>query len=379
MARTSQRENYIVKTLNGMAYGFFASLIIGTILKQVGYAIHWNDLVTWGQMASYLMGPAIGVGIAFVLDAKGLNMIAAVIAGAIGAGTFSISHGNVSVAVGNPISAYLAVILAVEATRLVQDKTPLDILLVPFTSILCAGLITKFIGPYITQLIVWIGNLINQGVNMQPIFMGMIVAVLMGMALTAPISSAAIGIMLGLDGLAAGAALAGCCAQMVGLAIMSMDDNSIGDVIAIGVGTSMLQFKNIVKRPIIWLSPILASLITGVISTAILGIKCTAVGSGMGTAGLVGLLEAIQVMGTSYWLPLIILDIIVPMAICWSMYRAFRKLNYIKSGDMKLTRLSSSSDDFFFSLHLKTDIIRMVRKNEIKTIIKRNELSSITR
>ena len=226
MARSSQKENYIVKTLNGMAYGFFASLIIGTILKQIGYAIHWNDLVTWGQMASYLMGPAIGVGIAFVLDAKGLNMIAAVIAGAIGAGTFSISHGNVAVVVGNPISAYLAVILAVEATRLVQEKTPLDILLVPFTSILCAGLMTKFIGPYITQVIVWIGNLINQGVNMQPIFMGMVVAVLMGMALTAPISSAAIGIMLGLDGLAAGAALAGCCAQMVGLAIMSMDDNS---------------------------------------------------------------------------------------------------------------------------------------------------------
>ena len=339
MARSSQKENYIVKTLNGMAYGFFASLIIGTILKQIGYAIHWNDLVTWGQMASYLMGPAIGVGIAFVLDAKGLNMIAAVIAGAIGAGTFSISHGNVAVVVGNPISAYLAVILAVEATRLVQEKTPLDILLVPFTSILCAGLMTKFIGPYITQVIVWIGNLINQGVNMKPIFMGMVVAVLMGMALTAPISSAAIGIMLGLDGLAAGAALAGCCAQMVGLAIMSMDDNSIGDVIAIGVGTSMLQFKNIVKRPIIWLPPIIASLITGVISSAILGIKCTAVGSGMGTAGLVGILEAVQVMGTSYWLPLIILDIIVPMAICWSMYRAFRKLNYIKSGDMKLTRL----------------------------------------
>ena len=105
------------------------------------------------------------------------------------------------------------------------------------------------------------------------------------------------------------------------------------------VGTSMLQFKNIVKRPIIWLPPIIASLITGVISSAILGIKCTAVGSGMGTAGLVGILEAVQVMGTSYWLPLIILDIIVPMAICWSMYRAFRKLNYIKSGDMKLTRL----------------------------------------
>ncbi|WP_050636009.1 PTS transporter subunit IIC [Candidatus Stoquefichus sp. SB1] len=339
MARASQKENYIVKTLNGMAYGFFASLIIGTILKQIGGAIHWGDLIYWGQLATYLMGPAIGVGIAVVLDAKGLNMIAAVIAGAIGAGTFSISGQNVSVAVGNPVSAYLAVILAIEVTKLIQDKTPLDILLVPLTSILCAGLITKFVGPYISQVIVWIGDLINQGVTMQPLLMGMIVAVLMGMALTAPISSAAIGIMLGLNGLAAGAALAGCCAQMVGLAIMSMDDNQIGDVIAIGIGTSMLQFKNIVKRPIIWLPPIVASLITGILSTAVLGIKCTPVGSGMGTAGLVGLLECIQVMGSSFWLPLIIVDVLVPMAICWSMYRAFRKLNYIKSGDMKLTRL----------------------------------------
>lgn len=339
MARASQKENYIVKTLNGMAYGFFASLIIGTILKQIGQAIHWADLITWGQIASYLMGPAIGVGIAFVLEAKGLNIITAVIAGAIGAGTFSVSQGQVTVTTGNPVSAYLAVILAVEVTRLVQDKTPLDILLIPLTSILCAGLITKFIGPYITQMIVWIGNLINQGVNMQPLFMGMIVAVLMGMALTAPISSAAIGIMLGLNGLAAGAALAGCCAQMVGLAIMSMDDNTIGDVIAIGIGTSMLQFKNIVKRPLIWVPPIVASLVTGLISTALLGLKCTAVGSGMGTAGLVGLFECIQVMGTSYWLPLILVDVMIPIAICWSMYKAFRKLNYIKSGDMKLTRL----------------------------------------
>lgn len=339
MAKAVQKENYVVKTLNGMAYGFFSSLIIGTILKQIGMAIHINDLVVWGQIASYLMGPAIGVGIAYVLEAKGLNLISAVIAGTIGAGTFSLSNGDVSVAVGNPISAYLAVLLAVEATRLVQDKTPLDILIVPFVSVLCAGLITKFIGPYITQIIVWIGNLINQGVKMQPIFMGIVVAVLMGMALTAPISSAAIGIMLGLDGLAAGAALAGCCAQMVGLAIMSMDDNDIGDVIAIGIGTSMLQFKNIVKRPIIWIPPIVASIVSGVISAAILGMKCTAVGSGMGTAGLVGLLESIQVMGQAYWLPLILVDVLLPMAICWSMYKAFRKLNYIKSGDMKLTRL----------------------------------------
>lgn len=339
MAKAVKKENYIVKTLNGMAYGFFASLIIGTILKQIGQAIHWNDLVTWGQIASYLMGPAIGVGMALVLDAKGLNMIAAVIAGAIGAGTFSMSQGHVNVATGNPVSAYLAVLAAVELTRLVQDKTPLDILLVPMTSILCAGFVTKFIGPYISQVIVWIGECINQGVNMQPIFMGMVVAVLMGMALTAPISSAAIGIMLGLNGLAAGAALAGCCAQMVGFAIMSIDDNSIGDVIAIGIGTSMLQFKNIVKRPIIWLPPIITSLVTGVISTSLLGLQCSAVGSGMGTAGLVGLLDCIQIMGSSYWLPLIIVDVLIPLVMCYSLYKAFRKLNYIKSGDLSLTRL----------------------------------------
>jgi Predicted membrane protein, putative toxin regulator len=339
MASAAQKENYIIKTLNGMAYGFFASLIIGTILKQIGLAMHISDLVTWGQIASYLMGPAIGVGMAWVLQAKGLNMIAAVIAGAIGAGTMTFSQGSVSINTGNPVSAYLAVILAVEATRLVQDKTPLDILIVPLVSILCAGLMAKFIGPYISQVIVWIGDLINQAVHMQPIFMGMLVSVLMGMALTAPISSAAIGIMLGLNGLAAGAALAGCCAQMVGLAIMSLDDNTIGDVIAIGIGTSMLQFKNIVKRPIIWIPPIVASLVTGLVSTAVFHIQCTPVGSGMGTAGLVGLIECIGVMGSGYWLPLIIIDVIIPMAICWSMYKAFRKLNYIRSGDMKLTRL----------------------------------------
>lgn len=330
--------NYIVKTLNGMAYGFFASLIIGTILKQIGGAIHIHELVRWGEIASYLMGPSIGVGIAYVLDAKGLNIISAVIAGTIGAGTFSFQD-SVSVSVGNPITAYIAVLLAVEVTKLVQDKTPLDILVVPFVSILSAGLITQFVGPYISQIIVWIGDLINQGVNMQPVFMGMIVAVLMGMALTAPISSAAIGIMLGLDGLAAGAALAGCCAQMVGLAVMSLDDNDIGDIIAIGIGTSMLQFKNIVQRPIIWLPPIIASIISGVISSAVLGIKCTAVGSGMGTTGLVGLLEAINVMGVSYWIPLLLVDVLLPIVICWGMYKALRKLNYIKNGDMKLTHL----------------------------------------
>lgn len=329
-----KKENYIVKTLNGMAYGFFCSLIIGTILKQLGAFTGIELLTSWGNIAGYLMGPAIGAGIAYTIDAKGLNLIAVIIAGAIGAGTF-----ENGVASGNPIGAYLAVIGAVEVTRLIQGKTPLDILLVPFCSIAIAGLLTIFVGPYLTAFIDAIGKLINQGVTMQPLSMSIVVAVVMGMALTAPISSAAIGVMLGLNGLAAGAALAGCCCQMLGFAVMSLEDNHIGDVIAIAIGTSMLQFKNIVKHPVIWLPPILASVIVAPLATCLLQIRCSAIGSGMGTAGLVGILEAVSVMGSSYWLPIIVIDIIAPVVITYGIYRFFRKMKYIKKGDLKLSQL----------------------------------------
>ncbi|WP_286669731.1 PTS transporter subunit IIC [Thomasclavelia cocleata] len=330
-----KKDNYFIKALNGMAYGFFCSLIIGTILKQLGAFANITELVTWGEVATLLMGPAIGAGIGYAIDAKGLNLISTIIAGCIGAGTF---NGNVA-GVGNPIVSFVAVIVAVEVTRFVQGKTPIDILIVPFTSIVAAGLVTIFVGPYLTKLIVWLGDLINQGVNMQPLLMSIVVAVLMGMALTAPISSAAIGVMLGLNGLAAGAALAGCCAQMIGFAVMSIDDNDIGDVIAIGIGTSMLQFKNIVKKPMIWIPPIITSVAIAPISTCLLNISCSPVGSGMGTAGMVGILEAVNVMGTNYWVPLIVIDLVAPAFLTYGIYKAFKKLSFIKNGDLKLERL----------------------------------------
>ncbi len=329
-----RKDNYFIKTLNGLTYGFFCSLIIGTILKQLGSFTNISELTSWGQIAMYLMGPAIGAGIGYAIDAKGLNLITAIIAGSIGAGTF---NGNVTTT-GNPIAAYIAVIGAVEVTRFVQGKTPIDILLVPFTSIVVSGMITVVIGPYLTKLVIWIGDMINQGVNMQPILMSIVVAVLMGMALTAPVSSAAIGVMLGLNGLAAGAALAGCCAQMIGFAVMSIDDNDIGDVIAIAIGTSMLQFKNIVQKPIIWIPPIISGIVIAPISTCILNIACSPVGSGMGTAGMVGILEAINVMGSNYWIPLIVIDIIAPAFISFVIYKMFKKLLFIKSGDLKLSQ-----------------------------------------
>lgn len=329
-----RKDNYFIKTLNGLTYGFFCSLIIRTILKQLGSFTNISELTSWGQIAMYLMGPAIGAGIGYAIDAKGLNLITAIIAGSIGAGTF---NGNVTTT-GNPIAAYIAVIGAVEVTRFVQGKTPIDILLVPFTSIVVSGMITVVIGPYLTKLVIWIGDMINQGVNMQPILMSIVVAVLMGMALTAPVSSAAIGVMLGLNGLAAGAALAGCCAQMIGFAVMSIDDNDIGDVIAIAIGTSMLQFKNIVQKPIIWIPPIISGIVIAPISTCILNIACSPVGSGMGTAGMVGILEAINVMGSNYWIPLIVIDIIAPAFISFVIYKMFKKLLFIKSGDLKLSQ-----------------------------------------
>ena len=330
-----KKGNYILNTLNGMAYGFFCSLVIGTILKQLGTFTNLEQLVYWGDIATYLMGATIGVGIAYVIEAKGMTLISAVIAGAIGAGTFS----GDGLVVGDPVSAYIAVIIAVECTKFIQGKTPLDILLIPFTSIVLAGLITVFLAPYLSQVVLWVGNLINQAVSMQPIFMSIVVAVLMGMILTGPISSAALGMMLNLNGLAAGAALAGCCAQMVGFAVMTIDDNSIGDVIAVGLGTSMLQFKNVIRKPIIWLPPIITTIITSPIATVVLGIECNAVGSGMGTAGLVGILAAIEVMGENYWIPIVLINIVAPAILTYVISKAFKKLNYIKKGDLKLTQL----------------------------------------
>ncbi len=331
----NKKQNYLIKSLNGLAYGFFASLIVGTILKQAGTYMNLPILSEWGNVASYLMGPAIGVGIAFTIEAKGLNLIAATIAGAIGAGT--INGGTLTI--GNPVGAYIATIAAVEAVRLIQGKTPVDILLVPLGAIATSGIVTMFVAPYVATFVNWIGTLINNGTTMQPLVMSITVAVLMGMALTAPISSAAIGIMLGLEGIAAGAALIGCCAQMIGFAVMSYEDNDIGDVIAIGVGTSMLQFKNIVKHPLIWLPPIITSAILAPVGIMLFNIQTSPIGSGMGTAGLVGPLSAINVMGNGQAGTIVVFTMILPLIVNLIIYKGFRKANWIKKGDLKLDRL----------------------------------------
>ncbi len=330
-----KKSNYFVSTLNGMAYGFFCSLIIGNIMKQFGTIFHMQDLIIWGNTASYLMGPAIGVGIAYVINAKGLNLIAAAIAGAIGAGTFS---GN-QASIGNPVTAYLATIASVEITKIIQGKTPLDILLVPFVSITVAGLLTLFITPYAKAFMDGVAQVINSSMQMQPFLMSILVATVMGLAMTGPISSAALAVMLNLSGLAAGAALAGCCAQMMGFAVMSIEDNNIGNILAVGLGTSKLQFKNVVRNPLILIPPLIVGMIISVISTLVFHIQCNAIGAGMGTSGLVGILSALDVMGSQYALVIVILDIIVPACLTYILYSTFKKARWIKKGDLSLQQL----------------------------------------
>jgi Predicted membrane protein, putative toxin regulator len=328
-------SGYIITTLNGMAYGFFCSLIVGVILSQFGNFFKISEFIYWGEVAKNLMGPAIGIGIAYSIHATGISLIVALIAGAIGAGTFSGGMINT----GDPVCAYLAVLIAVEVAKMVQGKTPVDILIVPLITIITSGIVVKFVGPYVGNGINYIGGLINQATVMQPLIMGLLVAVLMGMALTSPISSAAIAIILGLDGITAGVAVAGCCTQMLGFMVMSIEDNDIGDVIAIGIGTSMLQFKNIVRRPIIWLPPIIASAIVGMIASVVVKLEATPMGAGMGTAGFVGPLTIIEVMGNDYWIPMLIVVVVLPIVITYFIYHVFRRLNWIRKGDLKITRL----------------------------------------
>jgi uncharacterized membrane protein len=243
---------------------------------------------------------------------------------------------------GEPLGAFVAAYVAIELGHLVSGKTKIDILVTPFLSILSGSLVGILIGPYITTFIKWLGNLVNVNVDKHPIVGGMVISVLMGMILTLPISSAAIGISMGISGLAAGAATVGCCCQMVGFAVASFKENKTGGLIAQGIGTSMLQIPNIVKKPIVWLPSILSSAILGPVSSAVLKMVSTPEGSGMGSSGLVGQFSAYDAMtaaGTSIpvtMIEIMVMHFILPGIVTYLISQGFRKAGWIKDGDMAL-------------------------------------------
>ncbi len=332
--------------LSGMAYGLFSTLIIGTIICQIGKLVGDNlfgeYLIAMGSIAKTITGAGIGVGVACKLKASPLTTASAAVAGMVGAfPKLSVAAFAVG-APGEPLGAFIAAYVAIEIGALVSGKTKVDIIITPLACILSGAIAGFFVGPYISAATNWIGQLVNINVEKSPIIGGMIVSVVMGILLTLPISSAAIGISMGITGLAAGAATVGCCCNMVGFAVISYRENKMGGLIAQGVGTSMLQMPNIVKHPLIWIPSILSSAILGPISSAVLKMVSSPVGSGMGSAGLVGQFEAFTAMradGFSLAVTLIeiaVMHFVLPALLCFGIAFVMRKMNWIKKGDLKL-------------------------------------------
>ncbi len=338
--------------LSGMASGLFATLIIGTIMVQIGTfipGVAGEYLLMMGKVASAITGMGIGVGTATKLKASPLVLVSAGAAGMIGAFASKIIAGTVLTdgvmcfaGPGEPLGAFVAAMVAIYIGRLVSGKTPVDILITPFACIAAGGAIGLLVGPSISGFMTWLGSLINWGTEQAPLLMGIVVSVLMGIILTLPISSAALGVILGLSGLAAGAATVGCCANMVGFAVASYNDNKVNGLLAQGLGTSMLQVPNIMKKPIIWLPAIITSAILGPISTCVFHMTNNATGSGMGTSGLVGPINAFQTMisegvdPTLCVVEIILLQVVAPAVLALIIGNAMRKMGLIKKGDMKL-------------------------------------------
>ena len=343
-------NHIFIDGLTGMAWGLFSTLIIGLIIEQIGKLIGNNQignmLILIGKVCSVLTGAGIGVGVAVKYKASPFVTISAGMAGLIGAFASKILAGSVLVngsivltGPGEPMGAFIASLIGIEIGKLITGKTKVDIILVPLATILIGGAIGLLIGPAISNFMALLGNMINWAVEKQPFIMGILVSVIMGMILTLPISSAAISIILNLNGLAAGAATVGCCANMIGFAIASYKENKVGGLLSLG--TSMLQVPNIMKKPVIWLPAIIASAILGPVSTIVFHMTNNASGAGMGTAGFVGQFMTWQTMaGTESPVTLAIkialLHFILPGVIAWGVSTLMRKKGIIKEGDMKL-------------------------------------------
>lgn len=337
--------------LSGMATGLFATLIVGTIIQQIGNLIPGaigDYLFFIGKVAAAATGAGIGVGTALRLKSSPLVVVSAAVSGMAGAfaskiiaGTFLI-EGVVNLSgPGEPLGAFIAAIVTIYFGRLVSGKTKVDILITPLVCILSGSAVGLILGPPISAFMTFLGSLINAGTQQAPFLMGIIVSVLMGIILTLPISSAALGVILNLSGLAAGAATVGCCANMVGFAVASYRENKVNGLLAQGLGTSMLQIGNIVKKPIIWLPAIISSAVLGPVSTLVFHMTNNATGSGMGTAGLVGQITTYQTMTAEtsagiVLLKIVLLHFVFPAILSLGISEFMRKKGWIKEGDMKL-------------------------------------------
>lgn len=335
-------KRYGIDALGAMAQGLFASLLIGTILNTAGTQLGLSSLVSVGKYASAMSGPAMAVAIGYALQAPPLVLFALAAVG---------QAANELGGAGGPLAVLFVAIIAAETGKAVSKETRIDILVTPTVTIITGCAFAWLLAPALGKLASSVGSLIMMATDLQPFFMGILVSVIVGIALTLPISSAAICAALGLVGLAGGAAVAGCCAQMVGFAVMSYPENKIGGLISQGIGTSMLQMPNIVKNPKIWIAPILTSAVTGPLATCVFHLQMNGapVSSGMGTCGLVGqigiytgwvsdIANGTKASITGFdWLGMLLVCFVLP-AVLTPLFAAIeRKLGWIKKGDLKLS------------------------------------------
>ncbi len=357
---------YFIDAISAMALGLFASLLIGTIFGTLGKYTEIEFLNTIETYAKSVTGAAIGVAIALAMKMPMLVTLSAAAVGAMGNGIGAILlNENIidwaATAKGaegifypaGPAGAFFAVIVACEIGKLVSKKTKVDILVTPVVTILSGFAASWLVCPLIAYIMYYLGVFITTATYIAPLFMGIVISVVVGIILTLPISSAAICSMIFSDAalavaiadgkgesflLAGGAAVAGCCAQMVGFAVMSFKENKWGGLVSQGLGTSMLQMSNIIKNPLIWIPPTLASAITGPLSTMLFKLECKGVAAGMGTCGFVGPLGIIDTMNSSpmMWIGILLVCIVLPAILSLIFCEIMRKFKWIKSGDLTL-------------------------------------------
>ncbi|MCI8560715.1 MAG: PTS sugar transporter subunit IIC [Dorea sp.] len=344
-------DRIFIEGLSAMAQGLFATLIIGTIIQQIGTlfgGMAGDLLFVIGKVAASLTGAGIGAAVAYRFKESSLVVVSAATAGMAGAFASKLLAGEVLVegamvyaGPGEPLGAFIAAYVGIFLGHLVSGRTKVDILVTPLVTIGTGSAVGLILGPPISGFMAWLGGIINWGTEQQPFLMGIIVSVLMGMILTLPISSAALGIILNLSGLAAGAATVGCCCNMVGFAVASFRENKVGGLLAQGIGTSMLQVPNIVRKPVIWVPAILSSAILGPVGTMVLHMTSNATGSGMGTAGLVGQIMTWQTMiltesAAVVLIKIVAIQIVLPAVLTLGISEFMRKKGWIRFGDMKL-------------------------------------------
>jgi len=327
-----------------MAKGLFASLIVGTILGQIGASSNIPFLINLGNIAKCFLGPCIGAGIAYARQTKPYTIMTSIVVGALASGAVTMADPvilgkgvNIALVVCNPLAVAVVCLAGVEIGKLVEGRTKFDLIIVPVCVIAAGCLVNIYVTPYIESFTSQIGFWINAFTEQQPIVMGLLLGLSLGLIITSPISSAAVCIAIGINGIAAGAALAGCCGQMMGYAACSYRENKISGIIAHGLGTSKLQLPNVVKNPLIWVPTLIASGICGVLA-ALLKLETTSVGAGMGSCALVGQLQTVQAMGFSLKILLMMIGVyfIAPVAVSLPISEFMRSKRLIKEGDMRI-------------------------------------------